>query len=88
MNKLDNLGVILSCMFIGSCFTSSQNKVNTVDAALKTCTANENVASKEDCDSLSLKNSWVKNFYNDQKNPQFKTTERLYDLSFKQKVDE
>jgi len=85
MNKLDNIIVILSCAFMGSCFVTSPDKVY-ADKTFEQCvTADENPTT-DDCTRLKCWDFWVKNYYKDSqkhKTIQLRAIERVYDLSYR-----
>lgn len=84
MNKLDNIIVILSCIFMGSCFTTSPDKAQASDKTFEQCVAADENPVMDDCMKLKCWDFWVKNYYKGaHKTPQLHAIERVYDVSFR-----
>ena len=85
MNKLDNIIVILSCVFMGSCFTTSPDKAH-ADTTFEQCTTADEDPATDDCTRLKCWDFWVKNYYKSShrhRTPRLHAIERVYDLSFR-----
>jgi len=79
MTKLDNLTVIFSCIFTGSCFTATPIKNYNLNDSFK-CVLNEKKLLHKDHEIQDL---WAKNYYKEPKFLGLNTTEKVYDLSLK-----
>lgn len=81
MTKLNNIIIIFSCMFTGSCFTGIQQKNNANDLS-RICVNNETNPLHDDC--MGQENPWAKTFY--KQSPKmlgFNATGGVQDLSLK-----